>query len=180
MSAEDIMNLTSKVEYGFTYIAGEDAGSAQKVASKQTGVLFISRSIRRMRDHSFGTWLLILPRIRMLALFGLPLMALIARAIQSNFLEQVFSGQALNILRLSLVTSLVTVLLAICGGTPLAYILARWAFPHRSLVHLLIDLPVVLLLGSRGLHCRSHLADREFWGRRSIPCISACYLRYLP
>jgi molybdate transport system permease protein len=47
-------------------------------------------------------------------------------------------------LRLSFITSLITVLITILGGTPLAYLLARWEFSPKPFVELLIDLPIVL------------------------------------
>jgi molybdate transport system permease protein len=138
------MNLTSKLERRFAYTAEDGLRGTQKVISKPTGLLSIPNSIRRVRRQSFGVWLLILPSILLLTLFGLPLLALIARAVQGDFLRHVFSAQALSALKLSLTTSLITVLLTICGGTPLGYILARWTFPQRSSVQLLIDLPIVL------------------------------------
>jgi molybdate transport system permease protein len=65
-------------------------------------------------------------------------------------------------LRLSLLTTAATVLLAIALGTPIAYLLARYRFPGRALVDTLLDLPMVLppavagvallmTLGRRGL-----------------------------
>lgn len=58
---------------------------------------------------------------------------------------------ALSALRLSLLTSAVTVLLAIFTGTPLAYALARWHFRGRAGLELLIDLPIVLPPAVAGL-----------------------------
>ena len=65
-------------------------------------------------------------------------------------------------LRLSLLTTAATVLLAVGLGTPIAYLLARYRFPGRALVDTLLDLPMVLppavagvallmTLGRRGL-----------------------------
>jgi len=51
---------------------------------------------------------------------------------------------ALDALRLSLLTTCLTLGLTILLGTPLAYLLARYAFPGKRLVETLVDLPVVL------------------------------------
>jgi molybdate transport system permease protein len=45
---------------------------------------------------------------------------------------------------LSAVTSTIALVLAVVFGTPLAYLLARRDFPGKTLVDLLIDLPIVL------------------------------------
>jgi molybdate transport system permease protein len=45
---------------------------------------------------------------------------------------------------LSLITSTLSVLLALITGTPLAYIQAHWNFRGKALVDMLVDLPVVL------------------------------------
>ena len=47
-------------------------------------------------------------------------------------------------LRLSLLTSALTVLIAVVTGTPLAYVLARYRFRGAALLDILIDLPLVL------------------------------------
>jgi molybdate transport system permease protein len=126
------MNLASKIThrsiYRTTYASSESRG------------VTLSRFLHR----SNFTWLLVFPGLLLIGLFAMPLLALMARAITANFLEYVLSTQALSALRLSLMTSLVTVLLTILMGTPLAYVLARWEFPGKSTLELLIDLPIVL------------------------------------
>ncbi len=84
-------------------------------------------------------------------LFGLPLLALITRAMTGDLLTYALSPSALAALRLSLVTSLITVTITILFGTPLAYMLARWKFPLKSWLELLIDLPIVLPPSVAGL-----------------------------
>lgn len=105
-----------------------------------------SRSITlpRFLQQNGSTWLLVLPGILLVGLFAVPLLALTVRAINADFLDYVLSTQALSALRLSLMTSLTTVLLTILMGTPLAYVLARWEFPGKATLELLIDLPIVL------------------------------------
>jgi molybdate transport system permease protein len=99
----------------------------------------------------------------LLVLFlGLPVLALLARAlIGGSFTEVVREQVLLDALALSLVTTLASLSLAVVFGTPLAFILARRRFRGRNLVETLVDLPIVLppsvaglalllLLGRRG------------------------------
>ena len=96
-------------------------------------------------------WLLVIPGMLLVILLGLPLVALFIRAAGSNFLPDALSTTALAALKLSLVTSLVSVAVSVLVGTPLAYTLAHWDFPGRTLIELLIDLPVVLPPSVAGL-----------------------------
>jgi molybdate transport system permease protein len=106
-----------------------------------------SRSVPRRR-----VWFLfVIPSILMLALFALPLLALAWRAVGPDFFDHLLSPTALSALRLSLMTSLISVLIILLTGTPLAYLLARAKFPGRNLVELLIDLPIVLPPSVAGL-----------------------------
>ncbi len=84
-------------------------------------------------------------------MFGLPILALIINAIGDTFLAYALSPEALSALKLSLLTSLVSVGIAITFGTPLAYMLARWKFSGKSIVEMLVDLPVVLPPSVAGL-----------------------------
>ncbi len=107
--------------------------------------------IHRFLNDGRSSWIFVLPGIVLLLLFGLPLLALILRASDSTFLTYALSEQALDALRLSLITSAITVVVTVILGTPLAYLLARWKFPLKSWVELLIDLPVVLPPSVAGL-----------------------------
>ena len=71
-------------------------------------------------------------------------MALVWRAIGKDFFIYALSAKAISALKLSLLTSTATVLVTIATGTPLAYILAGWKFRGKTVLELLIDLPVVL------------------------------------
>lgn len=83
----------------------------------------------------------------------LPLAALFFRAAESDPISQFGSPNALGALRLSLVTSALTVGVALGFGTPLAYVLARHTagWPPRKLFDALVDLPVVLPPAVAGL-----------------------------
>lgn len=75
----------------------------------------------------------------------LPLVALIWRTVESGvFLTSVRKPIVLQALRLTAWTSILTLILSIAFGTPLAYGLARARFPGKRLVDTLVDLPIVL------------------------------------
>jgi molybdate transport system permease protein len=113
--------------------------------------------LRRSSTHRIVTpnnqsdWLFIVPGLLLVALLGLPLLALFLRAANKDFFIYALSETALAALKLSLLTSLISVLISLLVGTPLAYILARWEFRGRSALELLIDLPVVLPPSVAGL-----------------------------
>ena len=110
-------------------------------------------------------WLFVLPSIAMLALFALPLAALAERAIREDFLGYALSSSALAALRLSIVTSLLTVLITIILGTPLAYILARRGFALKQVVEMLVDLPVILPPSVAGLSLLIAFGRQGFFGK---------------
>lgn len=125
---------------------------ATKVTSRSAYIAQGSAEIpRRISKAVFSTWLLLVPGFLLAGLLGLPLLALLLRAVQVDFLTHVLSAQARMALRLSCVTSLITVVITILGGTPLAYFLARWKFRPRPFLELLIDLPIVLPPSVAGL-----------------------------
>lgn len=105
---------------------------------------------RFLRDGHL-VWLFIIPSAILLALFVLPLFAVFARSIDAEFFDNAFSEQAFKALRLSLVTSSLTTVIAIVLGTPFAYILARWSFRLKPWIELFIDLPIVLPPSVAGL-----------------------------
>lgn len=80
----------------------------------------------------------------MIVLFALPLLALILRAAGSDFLISIAAPSALQALRVSLVTSTLSLCVTLLCGTPLAYLLARSQFPLKPWLETLIDLPIVL------------------------------------
>lgn len=74
-----------------------------------------------------------------------PVAALVGFALSTGALvrglEVPVAGQAV---RLTVLTSTVTALVAVAVGTPLGYALARWRFPGKGLVEAAVELPVVL------------------------------------
>jgi molybdate transport system permease protein len=108
-------------------------------------------SIHQFLTTGCTNWIFIVPGTILLALFVLPLVALFVRSINENFFNYAFSEQAFKALRLSLLTSTITTLIAVVFGTPLAYMLAQWKFRFKSWVELFIDLPIVLPPSVAGL-----------------------------
>ena len=89
--------------------------------------------------------LFLVPGAAFLLFVAVPLGALVYRALAGgDLVEQVRSPLVAEALRLSLVTSTLTLMVVMLLGTPLAYGLARASFPGRRLVDTLIDLPLVL------------------------------------
>lgn len=113
----------------------------------------MGRFIRRLSPDHNPVWVFILPSLVLVGLLGLPLLALVWRAIGIDFFSAAFSPTSLAALKLSLITSTTSVLIAVMAGTPLAYILARWKFHGKTALELLIDLPVVLPPLLPGWHC---------------------------
>ena len=109
------------------------------------------RWFQRLSINNNPGWIFILPSLVLLMLLGLPLLALVWRAIGKDFFSYALSATALSALKLSLLTSIASVLIAIVTGTPMAYILARWKFRGKNALELLIDLPVVLPPSVAGL-----------------------------
>ena len=96
-----------------------------------------------------GLVLLTLPLILFL---GVPVVALLVRAILGGRLgEAITSPVVLDALRLSIVTTAVSLLLTLTLGTPLAFMLARRSFRGSSLVETIVDLPIVLPPSVAGL-----------------------------
>jgi molybdate transport system permease protein len=83
------------------------------------------------------------------ALFGLlialPVFAILARALLGGeVLAAIGRPVVVEALRLSLLTTALTVAVTLVLGTPVAWLLARRSFPGRSLLDGLIELPMVL------------------------------------
>jgi molybdate transport system permease protein len=100
--------------------------------------------------------------VLLVAPLGLPVLALVGRAILEGSLGIVISdGAVLDALGLSLATSLASLALTVAFGLPLAWILARRRPRGAAIIETIVDLPIVLppsvaglalllLLGRRG------------------------------
>jgi molybdate transport system permease protein len=76
---------------------------------------------------------------------GLPVLALLVRtAQQDSFFSSLTSDMAWQALRLSLLTSTISMTIIILVGTPFAHLLARSSSPVLRVVDNLVELPIVL------------------------------------
>lgn len=94
---------------------------------------------------------LILLALPMLLFYSLPLVALLLRAPLPRFFSFLTRTEVIQAIRLSVITTSASTLLALLFGTPLAYLLARCRFPGRALLDTLVDLPMVLPPAVAGL-----------------------------
>jgi molybdate transport system permease protein len=84
------------------------------------------------------------PAALAVAFLAIPLAGLLVRTPWSSLGTELASPLVLQALRLSLVCSLGAVAVSVLLGLPLAFLLARVAFPGRNLVRALTTLPMVL------------------------------------
>ena len=80
----------------------------------------------------------------MLLYLTIPLVVVMVRAINAGLAEQLSQPTVTQAIRLSLLTTAISVLLMTALGTPLAYWLARGRVPARVVIETLLDLPIVL------------------------------------
>lgn len=99
---------------------------------------------RHARTVGLG-WAFGPPALLCVLFLGVPVAALVWRAFRTGALaDNATSSFVVEAMRLSAITSTFTLLISIVVGTPLAYLLARYRFPGKWLVDVLIDLPIVL------------------------------------
>lgn len=87
----------------------------------------------------------------LLAFLAIPLLAIFVEAGPAELVASLGREGALEALRLSLETSLISLLIIVVVGTPAAYLLARRRFRGRSMVITLIELPLVLPPAAAGI-----------------------------
>jgi molybdate transport system permease protein len=80
----------------------------------------------------------------MLIFLSIPILALFMRISLPSLIENLRNPDVLQAIGLSLATTLISTLIIILGGTPLAYSQARGQFRFNRLIDTLIDLPLVL------------------------------------
>jgi molybdate transport system permease protein len=118
-------------------------------------------STSRPTRRAGAPWVLAVPAVAGLALLILPLAGLLIRAPWSS-LGGLLGHEQLAALRLSLLTATLATVVCLILGVPLAWVLARTAWPGLRLIRALVTVPLVLppvvggvalliLLGRRGL-----------------------------
>jgi molybdate transport system permease protein len=80
----------------------------------------------------------------LVALLGLPVVALFLRVPPARLLERFRDDALLEALRLSLLTSVAATLSVVLLGLPVAYLLATKTFPGKRLIEAMLELPMVL------------------------------------
>lgn len=96
---------------------------------------------RQRHQPKFVLWLLSLPILLFLLL---PILALLLRVDPLEFAANLQNKAVLQAIWLSLSTSTAAVLIGICAGMPLAWLLARYPVRGRNLFETLLDLPTVM------------------------------------
>ncbi len=104
-----------------------------------------STKSQKLNVTAMSGWLIIgLASLFVVFLLIVPIIALLWRTVPGLMAGIWQTPTILAALRLSLLTSTLTTLIAILFGTPLAYFLARYQIPGGTLLDVLIDLPMVL------------------------------------
>ena len=110
-------------------------------------------------------WLMLTGSVMLLFLV-VPLLALLLRSVTDGALGAFLTTPAVTeALRLSLLTTVLTLLLAVVLGTPLAYLLARYRFPGYGTIDTLLDLPMVLPPAVAGIALLLTLGRRGWVGQ---------------
>jgi len=84
-------------------------------------------------------------------LLGLPVLVLVVRAFVGDSIGSAATAAVLDALRLSLITTAISLVVTVCLGTPLAFLLARRRFRGISVFETIVDLPIVLPPSVAGL-----------------------------
>ena len=98
----------------------------------------------RRRRFDSGKLLVALPAALFIAFILAPVSALFVRSSPGAFLAALQQADVQEALRLSALTTAITLVCAVAFGTPIAYLLARWSFPGRTLLDTFVDLPIVV------------------------------------
>lgn len=101
------------------------------------------RRVRRPRDGRVPVVLLV-PSLLGLALLVLPMAGLLVRAPWGRLPAILSSADVLTAVRLSLVTATMATVVCLVCGVPIAWVLARTAWPGRSLLRGVVTVPLVL------------------------------------
>jgi molybdate transport system permease protein len=94
----------------------------------------------------------------------LPVIALFVDTSPGSLLSSLDEPAALDALRLSLETTVISILIIIAVGTPAAYLLGTRSFRGRSLVTTLIELPLVLPPAVAGIALLAALGPKGLLG----------------
>ena len=99
---------------------------------------------RRDRPVTAPPWPVAVPAAVALLFLALPIVGLLVRAPWARMWSILTSPTSLDALRLSLETATAATVVSALVGVPLAWLLARGAFPGRALLRSLVTVPLVL------------------------------------
>jgi molybdate transport system permease protein len=111
-----------------------------------------------------GKWLVLTAAGIALLFLALPLLALMLRAVQNHAWDTLTTGVVTDAIVLSLWTTFWSVILTLIFGTPLAFAFARWRFPFKRFLVVLVELPVVLPPAVAGLALLMTFGRRGMFG----------------
>jgi molybdate transport system permease protein len=117
---------------------------------------------RPAANFSQRAWgLLSLP---LLLFFTVPVLLLFTRTSLEQWMEGLRQPQVYQAIGVSLKTTLISLLVTILTGTPVAYLMGRQRFRFKQVVDALIDLPIVLPPAVAGVALLMTLGRRGFIG----------------
>lgn len=99
------------------------------------------------KENNKGSWMRVTSwtTIVYIVFIGLPIFALLARALRSQqLIDNLFSDLTFQALRLSFITSSISIIAIILFATPTAYYLSRRNGKIKRVIEILVDLPIVL------------------------------------
>lgn len=96
-------------------------------------------------------WLVISISLICLLFLSLPILALIIRMIETQGWANLPDSGVQQAILLSAFTTMMTIILTLTFGTPLAYALARYPLRFKRIIHVLVELPIVLPPAVAGL-----------------------------
>ena len=92
-------------------------------------------------SHALGALIIIV----YVFFIGLPLLALIIKTASSgSLLDVLFSSTTLQAIKLSIITSLISIIIIVIIGTPVAYIISRSDSKILKILDIFIELPIIL------------------------------------
>lgn len=94
----------------------------------------------------------------------LPILALTLRGIQNRAWQGIPGSAIPDAIWLSFVSTVLSMILTVIFGTPLAYALARRQFPLKRLINILVELPIVLPPAVAGLALLITFGRRGLFG----------------
>lgn len=103
--------------------------------------------------------------ISSILLLSLPILALLWRSYQEQAWSMNLDPRVWQAVQLSLRTTLISVLIIVIIGTPLAYILARWGFRGKRIINALVELPIVMPPAVAGLGLLIAFGRRGVFGK---------------